>query len=87
MQQQQEFHSLLKEMMYKVAQRRANSTALAHVMLSFIVAPLFTLSTSLQVSLPQNRKTILDLTELAEGRKAGVVGDIETSTGRSQNKF
>jgi hypothetical protein len=44
---QQEFHTLINEMMYKTSQRRANSTAISHFLLSFFIAPLLTISTSL----------------------------------------
>lgn len=43
---------MLKDMMYNVAQRRANCTALSHVMLGLFTAPLMTLSISLQASAP-----------------------------------
>ena len=45
-------------MMYDVSRRQANATAAAHIALSSIMAPLLTLSTSLQCSLPQNRVTM-----------------------------
>lgn len=61
MSQQKEFHNLLKDMMYSVAQRRANATAISHIVLGLITAPLITMSISLQASLPQNRVTMLNL--------------------------
>lgn len=59
--EQAQFHEMLKDMMYTVAQRRANSTALSHVLLGFVTAPLVTLSISLQASLPQNRVSLNDI--------------------------
>ena len=59
--QQNEFHDLLKDMMYKVSGRQANSTAVAHIALATVVAPLLTLSTSLQCSIPINRVTMENL--------------------------
>jgi len=53
-------------MMYQVAQRRANSTAASHVLLSFITAPILTLSTSLQISLPKNLVTLEKLQTASE---------------------
>jgi hypothetical protein len=47
MQVNEEFHDLLGEMMYSSAQRRANCTAFSHLLLSFMTAPLLTISTSL----------------------------------------
>ena len=47
--------------MYKVSGRQANSTAVAHVALASVVAPLLTLSTSLQCSIPNNRVTMENL--------------------------
>jgi hypothetical protein len=44
---QTEFHNLLGDMMYTIAQRRANSQAAAHLILSFLMAPILTTSTSL----------------------------------------
>jgi hypothetical protein len=60
MDEQKKFHNMLKDMMYSVAQRRTNFTAICHVMLGLITAPLMTLSMSLQVSLPKNRVTFDD---------------------------
>lgn len=65
-QQQQQFHELLKEMMYSVAQRRANSTAVSHVVLGMVTAPLMTLSISLQASIPTNRVSMLDILPTTE---------------------
>ena len=48
-------------MMYTLAQRRANSTAAAHCLLSFLMAPLLTISTSLQISQLHKRVTIADI--------------------------
>ncbi len=45
--EQKQFHKLLKDMMYEANIRRTYATALAHVGLSFLTAPLLTLSTSL----------------------------------------
>lgn len=45
--EQAKFHNMLKDMMYTVAQRRANSTAVSHVVLGLVTAPLLTLSISL----------------------------------------
>ena len=47
--EQKEFHDLLRNMMYDINNRRTYASALAHVCLSFLTAPLLTLSTSLQV--------------------------------------
>ena len=58
--------------MYSVAQRRANCTALSHVMLGFITAPLITLSMSMQVSMPQYRVTMESM--LPEAKR-----DVKTS--------
>ena len=56
--QQAEFHDMLRKMMYEVNTRRSTATAIAHVGLSFLTAPLLTLSTSLQISRPANRVTL-----------------------------
>ena len=56
--EQKEFHKLLKDMMYEVSNRRTYATAMAHICLSFLTAPLMTLSTSLQVSSPMSRVTL-----------------------------
>jgi len=45
--EQKEFHTLLKTMMYEVNTRKMYATAMGHVCLSFLTAPLLTLSTSL----------------------------------------
>ena len=45
--EQKEFHKLLKDMMYDVTKRKTHATAAAHIFLSFLTAPLLTLSTSL----------------------------------------
>jgi len=58
MEEQQKFHELLQEHMQKIATRKAYFTGASHVMLSMLVAPLFTLSTSLQLSMAQNAMTI-----------------------------
>ena len=60
MDEQKKFHEMLKNMMHSMAQRRTNFTAMCHVMLGFLTAPLMTLSMSLQVSLPKNRLTFED---------------------------
>ena len=59
--EQKEFHTLLKDMMYEVNKRKTSATAIAHICLSFFTAPLLTLSTSLQVSMPMTRITLEDL--------------------------
>ncbi len=64
--QQRQFHELLKEMMYSVAQRRANTTAVSHVLLGLVTAPLMTLSISLQASIPTNRVSLLDILPTTE---------------------
>lgn len=50
-------------MMQTVAQRRATATACGQVLLTLITAPLLTISTSLQASIPQNRMTLHTLIE------------------------
>ena len=64
--QQAEFHDMLKQMMYEVNTRRSTATSIAHVGLSFLTAPLLTLSTSLAVSQPANRVT-LESFEVSKG--------------------
>ena len=54
---------MLKDMMYQVNNRRVYATAMAHIALSFLTAPLLTLSTSLQVSMPMSRVTLEDLVQ------------------------
>jgi hypothetical protein len=54
-------------MMYEANIRRTYATALAHVGLSFLTAPLLTLSTSLQISSPMTRVTLEDLSAQKEG--------------------
>ena len=76
--QQQEFHDLLREQMQVASGRRANATAFAHIGLSFVTAPLITMGTSLQCSLPQNRVTMEHLApqqaqDNAGSRKAQVL--------------
>ena len=65
--EQKEFHKLLKDMMYEVTNRRVYATATAHILLSFLTAPLMTLSTSLQVSSPMTRVTLEHLSNAAAG--------------------
>ena len=52
---------MLRTMMYQVNNRRTYATAMAHVCLSFFTAPLLTLSTSLQCSMPMARITLENL--------------------------
>ena len=59
---------MLKNMMYEVNTRKSTATAMAHASLSFLTAPLLTLSTSLQVSNPMARVTLDDL---ARANKSG----------------
>ena len=54
---------MLKDMMYQVNNRRVYATAMAHIFLSFLTAPLMTLSTSLQISMPMTRMTLDDLSK------------------------
>ena len=58
MQDQEKFHLLLREHMQKIQSRKAYFTAFGHILLSMLSAPLFTLSASLQLSLPQNIVTM-----------------------------
>ena len=69
--EQKEFHKLLKDMMYEVSNRRTYATAMAHICLSFLTAPLMTLSTSLQVSTPMSRVTLehISASQAAGGQK------------------
>ena len=69
--EQKEFHKLLKEMMYEVTNRRTYATAMAHICLSFLTAPLLTLSTSLQVSSPMTRMTLEDLSNEKASQQQG----------------
>lgn len=87
--EQKEFHRLLKDMMYEVTTRRTYATALAHICLSFLTAPLLTLSTSLQVSSPLTRVTLEDLAsgakKQAQGGRMASMGS--TATGTETNKI
>ena len=69
--------------MYKVQMKQANATAAAHIFLSFLMAPLLTLSTSVQVSSPLHRVTLNDLVKIGPNRLG--VGDHAISKGG--NKF
>jgi len=63
---------MLKDMMYTVAQRRANSQALSHITLGMLTAPLLTLSISMQASLPQNRLSLQDIMPATDGSEQKV---------------
>ena len=58
MEEQEKFHNLLREQMHKISQRKVYMTACSHILLSLVTAPLFTVSTSLQISNPNNVVTI-----------------------------
>jgi outer membrane biogenesis lipoprotein LolB len=58
MEDQQKFHDLLREHMQRISQRKAAFTAGSHVLLSFLTAPMFTLSASLQMSVDKNAVTM-----------------------------
>lgn len=64
--QQKEFHEMLRAKMYEVNKYKINATAVGHVFLSFLTAPLLTLSTSLQVSMPMNKLTLENLSSGAK---------------------
>lgn len=63
---------MLKKMMYEVNTRKSTATAMAHVGLSFLTAPLLTLSTSLQVSNPMARVTLEDLARAGKSGRTAI---------------
>jgi len=73
-------------MMYKVEMKNAYCTAIAHVALSFLTAPLLTLVTSIQASSVLNRVTLNEITQagLRSGKDANRSEFIEQKSG---NKF
>ena len=65
--------------MYQVSQRRANSTAVAHFLLSFVTAPLLTISTSLQISVQQNKVRLIDINPTHEAIQSKNKFNVTTS--------
>ena len=64
---QKKFHALLHEHTKAISTRKAYFTAVSHILLSFVTAPLFTLGTSLQLSISYNAVTLQEFkkTEMA----------------------
>jgi hypothetical protein len=56
--------------MQELATRKAYFTSASHILLSFMIAPLFTISTSMQLSIPYNAVTINEFRKTETGSRA-----------------